>query len=122
MGLKAVFVKGVEIAFSIFNEAVKNSSIIDVEDDGFDDSVVVTHENIRVICESFSMEDVETLSFSELIQPTDVKGLIPGSDLDFTLNTTTQTLKITDTSVTYAIVGFDSDPYNVLYTVLLRTV
>lgn len=117
MGLKAVFETAVETAFSVFNEAVKSGQYTVVTDDGFSAETEVQHP-VRVIFDSFSEEDVQS-SFYPLIQPTDIKALIPGKDVTVPMNTA-NTLEVEGDS--YSIVGFDLDPYKVLYTLLLRGV
>jgi len=118
MGIKQSFINGVETVFGVFNEAVENGTYTSTLDDGFDTPVVST-DNIRVILDAFSQKDVGNLSFSKEIQPTDTIGLIPGKD--FTLDVITGNTITIGTRV-FTIVEFETDPYKVLYTTLLRDV
>jgi len=114
--LKNIFVKGVNTIFKTFSEAVKNGTYVQVTDNGFD-SLTEESDNVRCIFENFTQEDVETLSFSELIQPTDVKGLVPAEDVTLDMNTKGHCIF---DGVTYAVEANDLDPMSVIYTLLLR--
>ncbi len=117
MGLLNVFANGVETAFKTFNEAVKEGAYTVIFDDGWGGKTE-SSTNVRIICDTFKQEDIHTLIYGNLIQPTDIKGLIPGVDLTDIVVSTKDTVKVAD--VVYAVEGFDVDPYNVLYTFLLR--
>lgn len=119
MSLRNIFLSGVETCFSVFNEAVKTGTFSVVTDDGFTTSSTVS-DTIRCIFEEFKEKDVHTLSFSELIQPKDIKGLLPFVDL-VNCEMSTQG-DITFGSDKYIIVAYDVDPMSVLYTLLLRKV
>jgi hypothetical protein len=116
MGLKNTFVRGVNTVFAILKDAVKKGQYIVVTDDGFDESSEVPHD-VRVILDRFSQEDVEYSSFYDLIQPTDTKGMIPGEDLPVAMNTA-NTLTVEGRK--FAIVAFETDPMEALFTLLLR--
>jgi len=117
--LKNIFEKAVEIIFGVFNEAVKTGIFTQVTDDGFGDSSSVT-DTIRCTFEKFYAKDVELLSFSELIQPQDIKGLMPVVDLiNCTMDTQTYIMFGTDK---YSVEGFELDPMRIIYTLLLRKV
>jgi hypothetical protein len=116
MGLKLVIEKGVETAFTVFKEAVKDGQYISITDNGWD-TPSETAIDVRVILDVFKQEDVETLSFSELIQPTDTKGLVPGIDLTSDVKTSNF---LSVNGRRFAIVAFDTDAFNALYTFLLR--
>jgi hypothetical protein len=116
MGLKRVFVKGAALTFKIFKEAVKDGYLVVVDDTGFDDATETTYP-VRVIADSFTKEDAEQSSFYDLVQPTDVKGLILGEEISVEIKTV-DLIRIDD--VDYSIVEYDTDPYGVLYTLLLR--
>jgi nucleotidyltransferase/DNA polymerase involved in DNA repair len=119
MSLRSIFLSGVETCFSVFNEAVKTGTFSVVIDDGFTASSAVS-DSIRCIFEEFTENDVQTLSFSELIQPTDIKGLLPFVDL-INCSMTTQASIIFGTEK-YTVEAFDIDPMNVIFTILLRKV
>lgn len=117
--LRNIFLKGVEIIFSTFNEAV-NSGTYSVEtDNGFDDSSTASDE-IRCIFESFVEKDISLLSFGSMIQPQDIKGLMPAVDLVNCEMTTKG--QFTFDEKNYTVEGYDLDPMNVLFTLLLRKV
>jgi hypothetical protein len=118
MGLKATFFKAVESVFKVFKEAVKKAEYVVTEDNGFDDPIE-TRYSARVILDKFSQEDMEALSFSNLVQPTDTKGLVPGKDLSVEMKTV-NTLDVEGR--TFTIVGWETDPYGALYTLLLRDI
>lgn len=126
MGIKKVLEKGVESIFGIMKEAVVSSKYVQItEDNGFDE-VQTVETPIRTIVDSFSQEDMKSLSFADNIQPTDLKCLIPGSDLGSVVPSTQDNIRLekksdgTVINKTYALVDFETDAMNVLYTVLLR--
>jgi len=114
--LKQTFVKGINTLFATFEEAVKNGTYTQVTDNGFDDA---SEESIDVRCifDKFTEKDVELLTFSKLIQPTDVKGLLPAEDMTLDMNVQGY---CTFDSVEYTVEGQELDPIGVLYTLLLR--
>jgi hypothetical protein len=116
MGIRTAFVKGVETIFKVLKDAVKVGTYISVVDDGWD-SKTETAYTVRVIPDNFTQADIEKSSFSKLIQPTDVKGLVPGVDLTVTIKTS-DSFKVED--VRYEIVAYETDPLEVLHTLLLR--
>lgn len=121
--IRDAFLKGVETIFSVFNEAVKSGSYNVDTDDGFETATTAT-DTIRCIFETFSEEDVASLSFSKLIQPNDIKGLMPAVDL-VNCEMTTQgycIFGITPDDQKYSVEGFEVDPMTVIYTLLLRKV
>lgn len=115
MALKAVFEQGVETAFNVFNDAVVAGQYVIDNDDGFTDGED-SQCDVRVILDEWTEED-RSSSLYKLVQPTDVKGMIPGKD--FTLAVKSSNKVIAD-GKTFTIVGFETDPYKVLYTLLLR--
>ena len=118
MGIKQAFIDGVESVFAVFAEAVKAGVYTSIDDDGFSTATEET-DDVRVILDAFSQEDVSKLSFSDEIQPTDTIGLIPGADLALTMLTGNT---VTIGTRKFTIVEFETDPYEVLYTALLRDV
>lgn len=118
--LRNIFLTGIETSFSIFKEAVKTGTLTIEIDDGFTDTPVSISDSIRCIFEQFTKKDVETLSFSDLIQPTDVKALLPFVDvINCTISTKGKILLGADE---YTLVAYELDPMSVLYTLLLRKV
>ncbi len=117
--IRNTFLKGIEVIFSMFNEAVKSGTYNVDTDDGFNDASTA-NDSIRCIFETFSEKDVEVLSFSKLIQPQDIKGLMPSVDL-VNCEMTTQGYCLFGTDK-YAVEAFDLDPMDVIYTLLLRKV
>jgi hypothetical protein len=117
--LRSTFLKGVETIFNVFNEAVKTGSYSVVTDDGFNTPSTVT-DTVRCIFEKFTAKDVELLTFSDLIQPQDIKGLMPFVDLvNTTITTQGYVLFGTDK---YTVEAHDLDPIDVIYTLLLRKI
>ena len=121
MGLKSVFVAGVNTAFKIFNEAVHTDVPYKVmRKTGWDGKAgtVLETKSIRVIQDSFTQEDINLLSFGKDIQPTDIKGMVPGEDLGTITPKTGDLIELSTGTLT--VVAFDTDPYRVLFTILLR--
>jgi hypothetical protein len=119
MGLKEVFLNAVEVAFTVFEDAVKAANHVVTTDDGFVAEPVEVLTPVRIILEAFSQEDIENLPFSKQIQPTDIKGLIPGVDLIGVEVKTSNDVSIVDGD-SYTLVAFTKDAYSALYTCLLR--
>ena len=117
--IKSIFVKGVNTIFNVFNEAVNTGTYTLSSDNGFDVPVPLTC-SVRCIFESFTEKDVGSLSFSDLIQPRDIKGIIPFEDVTVELTVNGGTISF-DTAV-YTVEGFETDPMNVIYILLLRKV
>jgi len=117
--IRDTFLKGVETIFSLFNEAVKVGTYNTDTDNGFD-SVTTVSDTVRCIFESFEAKDVELLTFSDLIQPKDIKGLMPYVDL-VNCEMNTQGYIIIDGDK-YTVEGHDVDPMDVIFTLLLRKV
>ena len=123
MSIRDAFLAGVETAFNIFNDAVKSAQYTRILDNGFD-APTKSIDTVRVIKESFTQEDVDTLSFSDEIQPTDVKGLIPFVDFKGVVNSG-DTIFIADDllgDIKFSVVASAIDPITVLYIFLLRKV
>ena len=118
--LRHIFQKGVETLFSTFEEAVKTGTYTVKTDDGFTDNPGTTTDTIRCIFEKFTAKDVELLTFYELIQPQDVKGLIPSVDF-INCEVSVQGYILFD-GVKWTVEGHDLDPMDVIYTLLLRKV
>lgn len=116
MGLKASFVKGVNTIFTVFKEAVKDGEYTITTNNGFDGEEVESCP-IRIILDSFKKDDAGAFSFEAMIQATDVKGLVPGEDLTIEVKTGTA-IVIGEREL--EVVAFDTDPFNVMYTFLLR--
>ena len=115
MTLRDTFHSAAETAFNVFSSLVKQGVYTYVVDDGFTSSS--TDYPINVIVGSFSQEDVQRASFSALIQPTDMQGLVKGSDLSVPV--TTEGVMSVD-GINYGIVAFDTDPAEALFILLLR--
>jgi len=119
MGLRTIFIKGVETIFNVFDDAVKQGIYSVVFDDGFG-TESTTNDMVRCIFETFTEEDVNTLSFAGLIQPQDIKGLIPF--VDIVNSPMTAQGKVMFESDVYSIEGYELDPMSVIFTLLLRKV
>ena len=121
--LRNIFLKGVETLFKTFEEAVKLGTYNLDTDDGFNTSTTAS-DDIRCIFEKFTAKDVELLTFSKLIQPQDIKGLLPSVDLvNCEMNTQGYVLFGEGEAIEkYTVEGHDLDPMDVIYTLLLRKV
>lgn len=120
MGIQKSVEAGVEALFKELKDAVHDGEYIVTSDDGWGNVNTNSDPNIRVILDQFRQEDVETTSFSELIQPTDTKALVPGKDLTLTVKATGTKLRVEER--TFTVEAFDTDPLKALYTFLLRDV
>jgi len=124
MSLKDTFLKAANVIFNVFESLTHAVNYVVVIKDGFD---VDTREEypVDMIIDNFAERDVQFLSFSNLIQPTDVKGLIRGQQLRdlgvLELSTQDKVVRI-DTSREFAIIAYSTDPAEALYTLLLRDV
>lgn len=115
--IRKVFLQGVETIFGTFNEAIKTGTYNFDDNDGFGTSTTST-DSIRCIFASFEEEDVALLSFSKLIQPEDIKGLMPSVDI-INCEVNSQGYCIFD-GKRYSVEAYELDPMNVIYTLLLR--
>lgn len=124
MSLYTTFNKAAETVFKVFKSLIVKVDYIVVTDDGFDD-VSTDDYAVDMIIDTFSERDVQFLSFSALIQPTDLKGLVRGQQLrdeGATIYSTTDLVKRKDNDVEYSIIAYNTDPAEALYTFLLRNV
>lgn len=120
MGLADVFTTGVNTVFSILKDAVKKGYYVVNTDDGFGNTSEAKYP-VRVILDNFTQHDVEHTSFSDMIQPTDTKGLVPGEDVTVAMNTVNLLEVQTEQGTrNFNIVAYDKDPMSALYTLLLR--
>lgn len=119
MALIDVFTQAADTIFTVFESLIVDASYVTVEDDGFDESVETPYP-ITLIIDGFAERDVQFLSFSNLIQPTDVKGLVRGSELTSVKVSTQDVVTVGDER--YAIIAHNTDPAKAVYTLLLRNV
>lgn len=125
--LKQIFENAIVTAFKVFEESVVTGTYTQPSstDDGF---TVVPGSNtpFEGIITKFEQKDIQTLSFGNRVQPTDLKCLIPGSFISSLEITTQDTLTVTSDfegnvlNDKYSVIAFDVDPYQVLYILLLR--
>ncbi len=88
MSLDTVFHNAAKTVFKVFKSLIHKVEFVRVTDDGFDEETETKYP-VDMIVSSFDAKDVETLSFSDLIQPTDIKGMFRGKQLaSFTPSTT----------------------------------
>ena len=119
MGLARVFEKAVDINFRVFNEAVKSATLEVTTDNGFDEPTTESY-SIRVLLDKFTQKDISKLRFADKIQPTDTKGLVPGKEIKNTVGEPETGMIVRTDDNEFTVKGFDVDPYNALYTLLLR--
>ncbi len=119
MALNQVFINAAKTIFEVFSSLIYAAEYIVITDDGFDAPTRVS-TNIDLIMDNFAERDVQFLSFSALIQPTDVKGLVRGEQL-ISIAVSTQDVIIIN-EVEYSIIAFNHDPAKALFTFLLRNV
>ena len=119
MSIKQAFIDGAKVIFNAFDSITNDVVYKSIFEDGFGVSNI-TETQVKMITDSFAERDVQFLSFSALIQPTDVKGLIQGDSL---INVSPATSdKIIHGDVTYSVIAYHIDPAGALYTFLLRKV
>ena len=122
--LSKILFAAVETVFKTFEEAVNEADYEEASDDGLGTASEETIP-VRLIADSFTQEDLKVLPFSDDIQPTDVKGLVPGIDLDGVTVKSGHQVTVTDVKTgdqsTYSVIEFDVDAYKALYTLLLRS-
>lgn len=115
--LKGIFENGLETIFKVFEEAVKSGTYGIYDDNEFSDEEPETC-SIRFIPIQYKQKDIASLSFSDLIQPNDIIGIIPFSDV--TIQMTSSGGYVTFADGTFFVVGQEKDPLDIMYTVLLR--
>lgn len=120
MSLQTTFIKAADTVFKVFDSLTHAASYVRVANDGWG-TITETLYSIKVIMGSFTQEDVHTLSFSSLIQPTDIKGLVKGNTLPTPLKTT-DLVRITASGRELHVVAWDTDPAGAVYIILLREV
>jgi len=121
MGLELIFKKAADTVFFIFKDAVLRGTFYSIMDTGFAEDT--TSFPVSVILDSFSEEDIKYLSFSDSIQPQDAKGFVRGIELLQQVHANSDKLTLVnkdDSTSTFTVVAFDTDPLRVLYTFLLR--
>lgn len=117
MSLAQTFHKAARTVFKVFKSLIHKVEFVRVTNDGFDEETETKYP-VDMIVSSFEAKDVELLSFNNLIQPTDVKGMFRGEQLkDFTPATTDV---VVDGEVTYSVVATQTDPAKALWILLLR--
>jgi hypothetical protein len=116
--LRDIFLSGLETILSVFEETVK-TGIYGIDDENEFTSSSSETCSVRCVFNQFKEKDVSLLSFSDLIQPNDIIGLIPYEDMTLEMKSSGGYITFTDEG-TYTIVGFEKDPMNVMYTVLMR--
>jgi len=119
MALNQVFINAAKTVFNVFRSLIHKGTYVVVFDDGFE-ALTKTPYPVDVILDTFAERDVQFLSFSALLQPTDVKGLVRGESLTG-ITVSTQDLIIID-SDEYSIIAYSTDPAKAVYTFLLRNV
>lgn len=118
--LRDTFKEGLEVIFSTFEEAVHNGTYTLGSSNEFDsDLEPSTDENVRCIFDTFREKDVSLLSFSDLIQPNDIIGIIPYDDMTLKMSNEGY-FEFDDEEGIYTVVGHERDPLKVTYTALLR--
>ena len=124
MSLHTTFQKAAKTIFTIFKSLIRQVDYTVVIDDGFTEATRTAHR-VDMIIDTFAERDVQFLSFSNLIQPTDAKGMVRGQDLRdqgvSKLSTRDVVVRV-DNGKEYAIIAYSTDPAEAVYTLLLRDV
>ncbi len=124
MSLHTTFQKAAKTVFKVFKSLIFKVQYVVVLKDGFDVNTRTNHP-VDMIVDTFAERDVQFLSFSNLIQPTDVKGLVRGQNLrdqGIATLSTSDVIVRDDNDVEYAIIAYNTDPAEALYILLLRKV
>ncbi len=124
MSLHTTFQKAAKTVFKVFKSLIVKVTYVVVVKDGFGTDTR-TEYSVDMIIDTFAERDVQFLSFSNLLQPTDVKGMIRGQNLRDVgvLSLGTEDIVIRDdTGVEYSIIAYNTDPAEALYILLLRGV
>lgn len=121
--LRHLFLRQVEQLFNIFEEAVRSGVYHQGNENNFtvepsEGEPSVTSCVIRCIFEQLREKDVSLLAFSPLIQPNDIFGLIPCGDVTVPMNSSGGYVVFSEG--TYYVVGYQKDPMDIIYNVLLR--
>lgn len=118
--LRDIFLSGLETILDVFEEAIKIGTYeIENENEFTNDIDSDASCKVRCIFEQFREKDISLLRFSDMIQPNDILALIPYEDMTLEMKSSGGYITFTDEG-TYTVVGFEKDPMNVTYTVLLR--
>ena len=127
MALKDVFLKAADTAFTVFESITHEADYVQITQSSWsDEPAKETLFPVDLILESLAQRDVQFLSFSNLLQPTDLKGLIKGIQLPRPL--TTQDLVRVKADIQFPqdrefhVIAWNVDPADAVYTLLLREV
>jgi len=117
-----VFHKGAETIFNVFADIAYSATYISVtqKTDFEGETTVESPTTINLIMDTFSERDTQFLSFSNLLQPTDIRGLVRGKQLSGVTMGTED--KVVVDGSTYHVVAYSTDPAGALYTLALRRV
>lgn len=116
--LRNIFLSGLEVILQVFEETVKTGSY-NIDSDNEFSTTTSAADSVRCIFGQFEQKDISLLSFSDLIQPMDIVGLIPYDDLTLDMTSSGGYITFSEEG-TFTVVAFEKDPLNVMYTVLLR--
>jgi len=120
MALIDVFKGAAATAFQVFDSLTVDVNYVNVTEVKWEDEPgTETLYPAKMIKENFTQKDMYSLSFSSLIQPTDIKGLIQGVDMPAT-PTTQDLVRVTASGQEFHVIAWETDPANALYTLLLR--
>ena len=117
--LRETFKNGLEIVFETFEEAVHEGTYTLGSSNEFDAEETFPTCEIRCIFENYREKDVALLSFSHLIQPKDIIGIIPFDDVTLKMSNEGY-VEFDDEPGIYTVVSHQADPLKVTYIVLLR--
>ena len=117
-----VFHKGAETIFKVFANIAHSATYVSVTNktDFEGETPVETPTSIDLIMDTFSERDTQFLSFSTLLQPTDIKGLVRGRQLSGVVMGTEDKVLVNDE--TYHVIAYSTDPAGAVYTIALRRV
>jgi hypothetical protein len=115
MGLKGIFQKAANIAFTVAGDVKITAVFTNIIDNGIDDPVSV-YRTVNAIRLEFNADDYRSLTFKELIQPMDSKLLVKCSEIsEFDSND-----KIIIDGFEYSIIGYEKDAADAVWTIGIR--
>ena len=125
MSLLNVFHNAAKVAFNVFDSLKKEGVYIrNTIESGWDDSTDPDNSPMDVIISSLSEEQLRQTRFYSEITPTDIVAMVLGKDIE------THGIRVRKSDnfriyhrtydQLYEIIGFDTDPAEALYLLLLR--
>lgn len=125
MELSSTFHNAAKTAFVIFKSLQKDVSyIVKPEEDGWANSALPVSHPLKVIPNNLTQRDLQNTKFYSEIQPTDTVIMVLGAEIikaGIRVRTSDEfSIAYTAYTQLYEVKGFDTDPAEALYLILLR--